>query len=147
MTMLSNMLQCRDLPHSHVNLWLVVSDREINQLLYLWYQSTGFYLYNSEKHGRLHWNSISLSISVIFASEFLDQNHVTATIPTKSTKNMDSRILLGKHAVSVSVCIYMAQYSTQGMFICYIFQKKMGVVQLFTFGESITDKVVLDIQL
>ena len=68
----------------------------------------------------------------------MDQNEFTTTIRTKPTKNNDFGILFGKETDSVGISSYMVQYLTHGMFIYYIYQKKMGVCQKYFCGESIT---------
>ena len=118
-----SVLQRGDLDPLFDDVCKVTPLQQMNQLVYFSYGSIALYLYIQGTHGEVHQESLSTSISLIFATDFSIQNGFTTTIPTKNHKTMEFSILLVRQVTLQSQSSYTMQYLFESMFMCYSLQK------------------------
>lgn len=140
----SNTLHSRDRTKIMINLSMLTTARKVHQIVYLWHESTACFPYITPLCARGHQIKLSLSIFIIFISEFWNTNRLT-TFSTKTIENEKFSMLFGGNSTTAAVSSLMAQYQFHGMFTRYICQIWMREAQIQLSSESIATEHISNV--
>ena len=118
--------QNRDLNNFMMELCEVGAIRQMMIPIYLWQETTGFYMGKSHLWGRLIRTKQSLFKRLIFPMDFSLIYHITTRFRTKSNGNRSFFFHFMKNTVAVRILIFMMYRMSRTVFMLQSFQNHEG---------------------